>query len=586
MNEAERVEAREFMKQQREKRKLTTKKEVDSTFVIKQRLDELRKTTQKVITKPKKHNPLPVSPVKNFYSVHSSRIKEIKVLRLKPTSAKSQPLKNDSPAKNTEEEAFRAISPLKKPDKVSHLQYLSPQKRLSSSPTKTSVNQKIETSLQPRNFESLLKPEMNQHSEAMRKQNKEPSSKENRKPLDIKLKVPDVKLSMTSLNRTNVPPAVHHHHKIPLWLQNTNIQPYPYNFIFAVRKKLEAYTSAVDAKQAREQNRTDFKTPHLKRNGRAKQGRNFMQEIQSNIDEKHNSRFANDSEPIANSIEHDLASEANTISEISSIKSDLVQSKSKSLDTKQTQNEEDTTISESVFHSLVDDGKKRESVNSDYIRYSLEKKIVEFDVSPNTTQKRINFLSSTMLPADKRVEKTESANDLDKNKFDREKEEEVQKMLTAFNRNLSSVIEVNQKLSSALSSKSSEPSETVKNYTSSFENNPESEASQVKSRGETNSSIQTFIEDSKSTTLKAERVGDDAIEDPPINFHEPAAQEFSSSSTKLTTTMIVQQKISADKEENTLNESKLLNMFSGEKEASFNIVDNNASFGMVSRCMN
>lgn len=606
MDETDRIEAREFMKRQREKRKLTTKKETDKTFVIKQRLEELRKTTKNVIANPKKPTSQAVkfSP-KDFYSVNSIHMKEIKVLKLKPqSSAKSQAslTKLEMPVeKITEDQRPVAISPVKKATGISSpFLQLSPRKP-SASPLKVPV-----LKVNKANLQALSIPE-NVHqlriADVSRNQTRQSSSKENKNPLDIKLKVPDVKLSMSSLNRIELPPTAFQQ-KLPMWLQNSAIQPYPYNFIFAVRKKLEAYASANETKPIVQQKikaKSSFDTPHLSKVGQVKKGRNFMREMQEDNTEselKH-STMTESPERVVNSVEREPMSEANTISEISSIQSDLAQVLEKK------SSHDDT--SEIVSRSLKDEvfvGKTRESINSDYIRSSLEKKLVELNVSPNTTQKRINFLSSTLMQADRKEEKMNVANDLDKNKHDQEKEGEYQKMLSAFNQSLSNVIQVNQLLSTVLSSKSSQSSGTV-NYTSSFENNPESEetlkasgeisemiqnlvqqsqpvvAPPVEPQSESNSSIKTFIEDSKSTNLKSEKVDGDAIEDPPIVYSETAVQEVSSSSTKVTTTMIVQQKISIEKEENTLNESKLLSLFS-EAEASFSIVDNNASFGMVS----
>lgn len=579
MDEAARIETREFMKRQREKRKLVTSKtEIDKTIVIKKRLDELRRTTQNVIQNPKKKNSQKkISPPKDFYSANSIRMKDIKVLRLKATPRSQASLKELklSVEKITNDQRPIGVSPMAI---SSPNQHLSPQKKASPSLMRKAVMQ-ANKPLPPRNLQILSQTEKVNHHvpEASQKHSRPSSSKENKRPIDIKLKVPDLKLSMSSLNRTELPPAVFQQ-KIPFWLQNTSIQPFPYNFIFAVRKKLEAYTSAEEAKppiQQRAKVGSTFDTPHLKTNGQLlKKGRIFLERIQADETEFKLKQISltDDSAAIVKFVEHELNSEANTISEISSIKSDPAQVKSKSYQTKNDH-----------FRSPKDD-----TFNSDVFTSSLEKK-------------RINFLSST-LQTD-----MNNANDLDKNKLNEEYEEgmKYQNMLTAFNKSLKNVIEVNQIISKSSETViSSKPSE---NYTSSFENNPDSEETQkpsdeisevvenfVKSQpavrrtaeliSESNSSIKTFIEDSKSITFKPNKVEYDAIEDPPIIYEEQAVQEFSSSSTKLTATMIVHQKLAYENEENTLNESMLLNMFS-EAEVSFNIVHNNESFGMVSFCI-
>lgn len=642
MDEAARKEAREYMKRQREKRKLETKKmkEVDKSFVIKQRLDELRKTTKTVIVKKAKKEKiqLKISPPKEFYSVNNLHMKEIKVLKLKPTIFDGNYTlgsveKLDDTGMRIEEilkleappAARNSINAMISSTNLVNPLLKSPVKATSPAKKPLSPIKKPVTPLHLQNYQNFIKSDNAQKS-------RQSSSKENKKPEDnLKLKVPDTKLSFSILKRTELIPQAHETFtvpkpQVPFWLQNSAVQPYPYNFIWAVRKKLEAYTSAEEAKRVlfeRTQGLESLETPQLqlKKTNRITKARNFpdffgKQPADDIKPELQRPTIIDDSETNITSIEQEMLYEANTISEISSLKSDLVKSKSRERDQKQ--DDDDTTISESIFHSVGDDvfvGKKRESLNTDYSRASFENDVVDLvpkNLSPNTTEKRVNFMSSTVLPRLGMKSQADNQNDLDRNNLNQEKEGEYQKMLTAFNQSLSHVIEVNQMLSTVLSSKSSvastQTSGTVKNYTSSFENNIESvtrktsadsnisemienlvQQSQAPSRpiephSESNSSIQTFIEDSKSTTLKPD--ANDAIEDPPIIYDEPA-QEFSSSSTKVTTTTttkIVQQKISIGKKEeneNTLNESKLLNMF--ESDASFNILDNNVSFGMVSR---
>lgn len=633
MDEAARKEAREFMKKQREKRKLETKKEVDKSFVIKQRLDELRKTTSNVISKKpmKSKSPMKISPPKEFYSLNNLHMKEIKVLKLKPLSAgshKSAAIDTMTPTKFNEARIDETFDTIKLPfTRHSPIKTASPVKTVSPVKKPATPDKKPASPLQLLNYQRLSKPDVTQRSRPT-------SSKENKKPDDdFKLRVPDVKLTMSTLNRTElVPSSYQPAQKIPFWLQNTAIQPYPYNFIWAVRKKLEAYTSAEEARQkAREKSQAvkNFETPHLKHNNQVKKGRRLPECLMKNPvdykDELQRPTITDDSETTGKSMEQEIASEANTISEISSLQSDMALVKSKSQENERNEDDDDTTISESIFHSTRDDafvGKERGNFYSDLSKNSFEHKIGNLapeNVSANTTEKRTNFFSSTVLPTlEKTEDKKTEPDDLENNKLNQEKEEEYQKMLKAFNKSLSHVIEVNQMLSTVLSSKSSvtssQTSETVKNYSSSFEKNVETEtqktsgdsnisemidnlvqksqppARPVEAQSESNSSINTFIEDSKSTTLKP--VVGDVIEDPSIIYNEPApAQELSSSSTKVTTTTtttkIVQQKISIGKKEeneNTLNESKLLDMFKqSESETSFSIADNNASFGMVSR---
>jgi methyl-accepting chemotaxis protein len=598
---------------------------VDKSYIIRQRLDELRKTTRNVITKKPKKNKsqVKISPPGKLFSIHN-HVKEIKVLRLKPMSAKIR--LPETTAVPTEDSAVGAliandISPVR----CEQVNPKSPAK--AANPLRKPISPLRRPSpLQVQNHTLSLRAASGMQS------SRPSSSKENKKPHEeLKLKVPDVKLSMTAVNQTELLPPSFIQSKVPFWLQNSALQPYPYNFIWAVRKKLEAYTSAEEKKQAYQKkidSRIYLETPQVRNLNKMKKGRKLPDHLLTFKDEKlhelQRPTIGDVSEPNTNSNEREVASEANTYSEISSIKSDMVlKSKSHEKEQQKDDDEDDTTISESVFFSLKDDkfiGKKRESVNSEFSQSSFNEKVEDLlpeHVSPNTSEKRNNFFSSTLLPKEVSLPRPEQArsekaleqlNDLANNKLSKDKEEEYQKMLSAFNQSLSQVIQVNNilKLNSRSSADSSKTtSATVKNYSSTFENNLESEmnitsavseiietvarrspqsAQVANQHSETNSSIKTFIED--SNTLKPEV--DDAIEDPPIIYNEPA-QEFSNSSTKVTTTTtakIVQQKISIEKKEereNTLKESKLLNMFrQSDSETSFNIVDNNASFGTVS----
>ena len=424
-------------------------------------------------------------------------------------------------------------------------------------------------------------------------------------------------------NQTFVKPLSNN---IPIWLQNSVVQPYPYNFIWAVRKKLEAFTTQQknDSTKNKQYTHCDLETPQIKKNKKTTKARRL-----------HHSMIledANDSD--SNTRSEELPSEANTISEISSIKSDIVLEKSQSVErqsiVKISTNDDETIISESIFHTISDDhfvGKKRESINSEFDRASFDKKLQSLgpeNISPNTSQKQNNFLSSTLKNNQdskneeiifKKPEALSNVelNDLDNNnKVNEEKEEEFKKMLLAFNKSLSHVVEVNHLLSNALISKStSHASSSIRSsaqqksfadstesskrdsdhdkYSSSFEKNIESsersskisemienmiqadtkehkKANIIEDNSDQNSSIRTLIAESE------------IIEDPPIVYHSEQPQELTSSTTKITTTITktnnnYQESTSDSRKnqfENTFNESKFISMFRlNESEVSF-----------------
>jgi hypothetical protein len=595
MDENERREAREFMKKQREKRKIEVKKDVDKSFVIKQRLDELRKSTKNAVTKKtpsKSKSPVKMlSPTKdsNYYSMENNKMKEIKVLRLKPTpKAAEAKLKGDPNESQTKPQ-----SPVKRV--------------LESSRKPTAPIQKLEIPTK-----ALSTTLLSQNKQQQPPVSRPTSSKENRKPIidDLKLKVPDIKLNMTAnvsttLNRTDILSASNINRTataIPYFLQNS-YQPYPHNFIWAVRKKLEAFVQQQQKPAIyRSYPQGNYETPQLKKSRRTTKGRKIG--LIPEVDD-------DDSETNAKS--HELQSEANTISEISSIQTDMAKSKSQSQEKAEIGDGDDTTISESIFQSLSEDpfiGKKRESVNSEFDRASFNKKVqddfVPENVSPNTSEKRNNFLSSTKANEDvfkvpqiqpinlNQVVKADAATD--------EKEEEFRKMLLAFNKSLSHVVEVNHMLSSALvskstsvasSKKSDEGSDIVKTnssvskqeYSSSFEKNIDTNNDE-RQVSDTNSSIQTLIENSEeSATLKPETNDEHTIEDPPIKYRQEQAQELTSSTTNKVTTENISKKDEQQRDDNnTLNESRLINLLklATDAEVSFNtstatLIESNAT---------
>ncbi|KAL7029326.1 hypothetical protein ACKWTF_006187 [Chironomus riparius] len=629
MDEGVRSEARKFMKKQREKRKMEVKKEIDKSFVIKQRLEELRQHTKDALAKKHENKKSPLSPSppldfnSSYYSLSNNKMKEIKVLRLKPMSANDDMKPEDETEIPVESTVNIPDSPCEQP---------LPKSQASVSPMKLSPNQQ----------NSPIRLEVKrQSSQPSTRPSSEKENKKSDNNDELRLIVPDVKLSMVNtstkqiLNRSDIS-TVHNQtfvkplsNNIPIWLQNSVVQPYPYNFIWAVRKKLEAFTTQHKNDSTKNEQYTHFnlETPQIKKNKKTSKARRLHHGIILEDD--------NDSDSNTKSEGIELPSEANTISEISSIKSDIVPEKSQSVEkqsiVKFSTNDDETIISESIFHTISDDhfvGKKRESINSEFDRASFDKKLKSLgpeNISPNTSEKQNNFLSSTLKNnQDSKNEEISfkkpevpsnvELNDLDNNnKINEEKEEEFKKMLLAFNKNLSHVVEVNHLLSNALISKSSsshasssirssaqqksfaDSTESSKRdsdhdkYSSSFEKNIESSERSSKISEMIENMIQAdtkehqkanIIEDNsdQNSSIRTLIVESEIIEDPPIVYHSEQPQELTSSTTKITTTITktnnnYQESTSDSRKnqfENTFNESKLISMFRlNESEVSF-----------------
>lgn len=546
MDEAVRREAREFMKKQKEKRKLETKKEEDDkSFIIKQRLEKLKITTRNVIAKV---NACENGNSHELSATRRPKLREIRTLKLKPMrnniqssipSQMGKPHDNNNEAAAVRETKEKESEMEVNPKQASVTQFpASPVKKTHHQP-----NKKLVSPLQLQNHQLRL----TKHDVAQQ------TTLENVKSIEnMKLKIPDVKLNITALSRHDIVPS-HFKKKTPAWLQSSFTYPYPYNFIFAVKKKLEAYVSANEKKQ-------------------------LATTKKSHPTNKKKKKIVDDSEDM------------NTMSEISSIQSDMVLMRSEEQEKNgvgENDDEDDTSVSLSTLNSIKNDvfvGKKRESVNSEFDRRSFPPKMTPTtnkddlrleDVSPNTSEKRENFLSSTKIedtfikkpdiPVLKKPQEVHNEeNDNRNSSHDHEKENDYRKMLNAFHQSLSQVIEVNNKLSTVINSKSPSvtSSSTAKSYSTLFERPLESDSSNVTSnihtsdaKNQESSSIQTLIEQSDDT-LKDKVI----IDDPPVIVNEHYRDYKNNESTSVITSTTTRDEIKEQQLDNTLNDSKIMNI--------------------------
>lgn len=616
-NEAVRREAREFMKKQKEKRKQLdeTKKEEDKSFIIKQRLAQLKITTRNVIVNANKAplskqpnaganetaNSHDVSPLPRHKKYPTYR--EIHTLKLKPMSRKIQSSSSTTEVMNKShdepdddrdtppevEEVLQKKTQCGTAREESEMEVNPKQASASAASFPASPVKKAHTT-QPQSLKKLVSPLQLQNHQLHGTTTTKPdvvaqraSVNANRKAsLDLKLKIPDVKLNITPLARQEIIP---NKMKTPAWLQSSFHQPYPYNFIFAVKKKLEAYISAEELKKQRLAKKQKKTTTMAKKK------------------------------------QKDDSEDMNTMSEISSIQSDLVlmrsQKSSEETPPRQMANvgaarsaneaardddDDDTTISFSTLNSVKDElfvGKQRESVNLEFERHHSfppkpEDDLTIEDISPNTSEKRENFLSSTKIekssppprvltfkkpeiPSLQRPQVHQSDND--NHNSSHGKENNYRKMLEDFQSSLTQVIEVNNQLSSSVIDSGSKPSSvtsttsTAKSYSTLFEKAIDTESSNAISSshrvnnkadnqessklGET-SSIETFIDESE--TLQEKRV----VNDPPIIVNETQREVKNNETISQMTSTIVTRDDDDDVKQtfndNTLNESKILNI--------------------------
>lgn len=416
--------AREFMKKQKERRKTEGKENATGCDkdVIKQRLEELRKNTRNIVNRnvaksksagntPKKEQKIekPVVPQKTF----------VQVFDVKPKVQKNEP------------EVRKSTGILKKPNEES--------KKSSPSFYGTPITEnrlKVDASSMVSN-ESLNPSRFDLYERSG-----------GTFPLKHKYTKPSIET-------------------LPFWLKHSTVRPYPYNFIWAVRKKLEALAAETELQKQQEgqkqkkvqiQHRQEVKIIETPKTTQQISGQRTLRKplVESMNEDQHDgkkNRFSdflmnkyinnpletskielkkaqeNESETNANTSSFQDP-DGNTISEISSIKSDAVNSfpnnQLKKIDNVLMEENEDgdTTITESILQSSLEvspirknNGKDAEGENNEeedrlYITLhrgnltSENKYSDQFEsrnnnsFSMNNTNKKNNFLSSTKVSWD------------------------------------------------------------------------------------------------------------------------------------------------------------------------------------------
>ncbi|XP_055378301.1 repetitive organellar protein-like [Condylostylus longicornis] len=341
--------------------------------------------------------------------------------------------------------------------------------------------------------------------------------------IQTSLQVPNVKLESRFLRSKSVHVQVPHENnkenisvdktvnksdEIPYWLKPTAVEIYPYNFITAVRKKLEALTNPVIQRPQTHQrkNKNLYKTrksnvyqdtplSHLKHD-KNNVRRRIINNNSSSSNTKHsysqgfsvnglneenglnsnNEKSNSFSEIVSNFSSISLhVPESNTISDMSSLKSDvaskaedkqfLSSTKNDNISNKDFSANDDTTISSSVFSSPekkinfieVKQPKEAENILSEKTNsispLSLEnitnlqvkskrseiKKVIDEDLSIPNLNLKLNLKG-----------KSEQSNDIKSSSQKQEKLLELDQLLNNFNKSLSQVIEVNNQLKNTL----------------------------------------------------------------------------------------------------------------------------------------
>uniref|UniRef100_A0A8D8L3N2 Centrosome-associated protein 350 n=1 Tax=Culex pipiens TaxID=7175 RepID=A0A8D8L3N2_CULPI len=476
--------AREFIKEQQAKRKQekrTSGPPACDKELIRKRLDDLRKNSQVLVNK----------------NVQKARKRSLSAT---PAVASGSSQKSGTPLRALDSGGRRipAQKPLRKSVSTSSL------KAVGLPPATSSV--KSSSAASSRRRSSLLKADLSEKMGIMRKPEEVPLGDVLVSPLrmvtppspprfeqrvdelgkrlmetqeegdrsrsflelekELKLEVPEVTLVPDSIIRRTAQVSNEHVESkkerkepqpqqpskpIPSWLKHTLIQPDPYPFIVAVRKKLEAACNRPDELPITGKSRTSKSS---------KRCDGYLKTLKSvpYIRKPSKAGGRNETPPNISSISHQ-SSVPNTTSDISSIRSDFVLSlpplSSTKIDTNATSNsvQQPQVVSplsverisnlkitaadsslEKVNFTRGDDMPNADLI-PDRVSFSA-RHVVDLDqtgISVNTSEKQRNFLHNSS-----QAENTTH---------------EYQRMLEAFNRSLSQVIEVNQQLYSTLSVK-------------------------------------------------------------------------------------------------------------------------------------
>ncbi|XP_062547034.1 centrosome-associated protein 350-like [Armigeres subalbatus] len=477
--------AREFIKEQQAKRKQDKKAlgpQTNKKELIKKRLDDLKKNTQVLVSK----------------NVQKARKRSLSA------SGTGSQKSGAAPVKVAERSKTPPVKPLRKSVSTSSLQPAPAPNTAKSDSGKSSVNSK-----ESKRRSSLLKANLTEKMGIMRKPDEvaleevmmsplrlktppnpaqQPAVKSPSKHLEqdrdesieispekrvsvleeeLKLKVPEITLVPDSTMKplqVTPPPDKKEFRPVPPWLKHTLLQPDPYPFIMAVRKKLEAIRGMNPNQTARPNEsiipkKIEETVPRRSKTTNSQKCIDYLETLKS-------VPYVNKpSSEIEQNISSVLLhhSDSNTTSEISSIKSDfalpLPPLSSTKFDTTHAATRESIrpeltgpisplsvdrisnlkiTANSSAFDRSINVHRGDHMPNAELIpdRVSFNNRNVhpenlrQSQLSLNTSEKQQHFLQK---PTEKTI-----------------KELEYQKMLEAFNRSLTQVIEVNQQLYSAL----------------------------------------------------------------------------------------------------------------------------------------
>lgn len=226
------IKARQFIREQQEKRKLSAQEKAKATAnqeEIKKRLDNLRRNSLKIVNKNVSRARSTTSTVDSG-KIGSRRKLEMVESKKVIESVDRRPSNAVSLQMMSQQSHRERIGILRRPDGSA----VAPSPAALTTPLPRSNNTRNKISPQP----ALRESPAPAGSEKPKTPPKSETKMDLQMPLSMSLKS---SLLMTNLSTPNDD----RNNEMRFWLRPTPVQPYPYNFIMAVRKKLELVTHPV-----------------------------------------------------------------------------------------------------------------------------------------------------------------------------------------------------------------------------------------------------------------------------------------------------------------------------------------------------
>lgn len=443
------IKARQFIREQQEKRKLSALEKAKASVnqeEIKKRLDNLRRNSLKIVNKnvKKARNSTPEVEKKGKVELRrkSETVARISQTKSSKLSAEPRPSNASSVAIMSQQSQRERIGLLRRPEGLED----------GTIPNPIQITTPL---ARGNNTRSKMSPQLLVGESPAEALNETPRAAPNADPkMDLQMPL-SMSLKSSLLMANLATPKDNRSNEMRFWLRPTPVQPYPYNFIMAVRKKLELVTHPVlkpsnsvstSHSMAIENNYYDESIKQASAKDHLKSQESLNSEVVARA-----SHSESDHSKVRTAKNNSYSEEYST--NFSSVTL-------KTLDRSQMQANEmlsSTKISTNRLPVANEDSQDTLSISSGILSHSspekkrniLKNKIVNTERLP--TPLSTNHADSLRIVSRSISQHSSSANGQTHGSGDASKPLNVQKMLDDFNQSLSQVIRVNQQLHTALS---------------------------------------------------------------------------------------------------------------------------------------